>query len=328
VSQLDLFAGSIQAPASVEPAPIGSELAMLAGRLPAGVHLGTSSWTFPGWAGIVYARQYREPVLAREGLSAYALHPLLNVVGLDRAFYAPPTTAQFRELAACVPSRFLFVVKAYAGLTMPASLRARHGYRRHPSGADPFLDSDFATRQVVEPFAEGLGSKGGSLVFQFPPLPAEVVRKPASFCGRLRDFLAALPRGLPYAVEIRNPELLCAAYADALAASGAVHAYTVHPSMSSLQSQQALCGDLFRRGPLVVRWMLGHGRRYEEARQRYAPFGRMVDPDPASRSEIARWVLEASRVGRTACVIVNNKAEGSAPLSVLELAREIDRRRA
>ena len=33
------------------PAPAVTELGA---RLPAAIHLGTSSWSFPGWAGIVY----------------------------------------------------------------------------------------------------------------------------------------------------------------------------------------------------------------------------------------------------------------------------------
>ena len=41
------------------------------------------------------------------------------------------------------------------------------------------------------------------------------------------------------------------------------------------------------------------------------------------RGEVARLVAGAAAAGQQATVIVNNKAEGSAPLSVCELAREI-----
>jgi hypothetical protein len=92
--------------------------------------------------------------------------------------------------------------------------------------------------------------------------------------------------------------------------------------MPPLAEQAAVVG-LDRQPALVVRWMLGHGRGYEEARKKYAPFDRLVAPDPSSRSSIAAFAAAAVRLAREVLVVVNNKAEGSAPLSVVELAREL-----
>jgi hypothetical protein len=81
-------------------------------------------------------------------------------------------------------------------------------------------------------------------------------------------------------------------------------------------------GDAWRlRGPLVVRWSLHSGLKYEQARQRYAPFNRLVDPDIATRGTLVHAIHVAMRSEQPAYVIVNNKAEGSAPLSCVELAR-------
>jgi hypothetical protein len=49
----------------------------------------------------------------------------------------------------------------------------------------------------------------------------------------------------------------------------------------------------------------------------------MVDPDPATRRSLAGLCRDAADRGATAFVTINNKAEGSAPLSALALAREI-----
>jgi hypothetical protein len=92
--------------------------------------------------------------------------------------------------------------------------------------------------------------------------------------------------------------------------------------------EQAAAVPLERQPSLVVRWMLGHGRGYEEARDLYAPFDALAAPDPASRGAVVGLCLRAVRLGREAVVVVNNKAEGSSPLSVLELARELAMRRA
>lgn len=82
----DLFGDATEDPAGAStsrpPArPIGPAIADaathdLGRRLPAQIHLGTSSWSFPGWAGIVYDTVARESQLAKNGLAAYARHPL------------------------------------------------------------------------------------------------------------------------------------------------------------------------------------------------------------------------------------------------------------
>ena len=50
MSQLEFFEGD----RAVGPAPAAEGLRSIAARLPQNLFLGTSSWSFPGWAGIVY----------------------------------------------------------------------------------------------------------------------------------------------------------------------------------------------------------------------------------------------------------------------------------
>ena len=71
----------------------------------------------------------------------------------------------------------------------------------------------------------------------------------------------------------------------------------------------------------LLRWLLAPGKGYEEARAAYAPFDRLVDPDVATRERIVTLARNALARGREVLIIVNNKAEGSAPCSVVELAR-------
>ena len=67
----------------VGPAEVPVQLREIAARLPETLYLGTSSWSFPGWHGLVYDRECSQRALARQGLGAYAAHPLLNAVGVD-----------------------------------------------------------------------------------------------------------------------------------------------------------------------------------------------------------------------------------------------------
>ena len=75
--------------------------------------------------------------------------------------------------------------------------------------------------------------------------------------------------------------------------------------------------------PLVVRWNLNPREEYEAAKARYAPFDRLVDEDVSTRESIARLVAAALRAGEKAYVIANNKAEGSAPLTLTRLAASV-----
>lgn len=322
--QLTLFPGITPEdlePPDVAPAPVSEEIRDLGRRLPGNVHLGGSTWSFPGWAGLVYDRRYSESRLAHEGLAAYAQHPLLRGVGIDRTHYAPVAARDLAAYAEVVPEGFRFVVKAHEACTI-ARYPDRPRYAENRGRVNPlFLDPVNATEQVVAPFVEGLGDRGGALVFQFAPQDLGV---PEKFADELQEFLGALPRGPVYAVELRNREILGPAYADALAAVGACHCHNVHSRMPEIRVQARLAGTARPGTPAtVIRWLLGPGMTYEAAGRLYAPFDRMAAPDPAARKAIVELARDAIGAGRPFLCTVNNNAEGCAPLSIVELAKEI-----
>jgi uncharacterized protein YecE (DUF72 family) len=323
MTQLDLFGATPPATArGVGPAPLSADVVTLAARVPDCIRLGTSSWSFPGWAGIVYDRAASRATLARKGLAAYGRHPLLRTVGLDRTYYAPIGEEDFAAYADAVPADFRFLVKAPEALTTARFPdHARYGEQRGAASA-AFLDAGWAADAVCAPMAGGLGERAGVLVFQIPPQPVGLLGGALRFAERLHGFLDRLPRGLTYAVELRAEALFGAEYRAALTATGACHVVNVHPTMPDPSAQAArLAPD--DAPAVVIRWMLGHGQRYEDARERYLPFDRLVDEDPASRAEIADLCRAAAARGRPAYVIINNKAEGSAPLSAVRLAAAI-----
>lgn len=330
--QLGLF-GPLEAPATPATggqaggAPIGpatptAELVEVARQLPATIRLGTSSWSFPGWRGLVYDRDASEQALARGGLAAYARHPLLRTVGIDRTYYAPISAAEFARYAAETPADFSFLAKAHEALTSPY-LRKRDAQGVTRAAANAYLfDAAYARDKVVQPFVEGLGTRAGPLVFQFPPLSKRALGPIDAFVERLHTFLSALPRGPMYAVEIRNSELLTAAYATALRDAGVAHCYSIHPALPPL-AQQAEILPAEAGGPLVVRWMLHRKWDYEGAKAQYAPFDRLIDEDVETRDALGRLATRVAERGSLVTITVNNKAEGSSPLSVFRLAERI-----
>lgn len=301
----------------------------LAADLPPQVRLGTSSWSFPGWRGIVYGDDYSHAKLARDGLSAYGAHPLLRSVSIDRSFYAPLSVADYLRYAQQVPDPFRFIVKAPASIT-DACVR---GDRGEPVAANPcFLNPQLAASDFVEPCLAGLGDKAGALVFQFPPLPDQLLADPAVFVERLYAFLMALPPlpakpdGPCYAVEIRDAILLTPRFVRALRAAGVRYCVGLHARMPDPLRQAAalaLMDGETPAGPLIVRWSLHSGFRYEQAKARYEPFDQLVDEDPHTREALAELAARYALAGQPVLIATNNKSEGSAPLSCAKLARAI-----
>ncbi|VTU26852.1 DUF72 domain-containing protein [Variovorax sp. RA8] len=312
----------------VRPAPADPEQQALARTLPAALRMGTSSWFFPGWAGMVWEGDYEQSVLSKHGLAAYAQHPLFRTVSLDRSFYRPLSASQYAAYAAAVPQDFRFIVKA-PGLLADALVRDEDGRGMQPNPA--FLDPVLAVQEFVQPALDGLGAKLGVLVFQLSPIPAPMRADLPALLQRLRRMLEALPSLRPaapdgvIAIELRNPELLTPALADVLREGGATYCLGLHPKMPPIAAQLPLLRALWP-GPLVCRWNLNrlHGAYgYEEAKKLYEPFDKLADPDPGTRETLARVIAGTTGAGHPAYVAINNKAEGSAPLSVLALAQAV-----
>ena len=105
-NQLDLF-GEGQGSQLATPPAIPEHVRKLAEALPRHVHLGASTWTFPGWAGLVYHRAYpNQRSFVRDSLAEYAQYPLFRTVGVDRAHYAPLTALDWQAYAQQLPLGF------------------------------------------------------------------------------------------------------------------------------------------------------------------------------------------------------------------------------
>lgn len=316
--QLSLFGAPAPAPA-VTPAHVPEEVRALAASVPEHVRFGTSSWAFPGWDGLVYGGRYSDRVLSRDGLEAYAQHPLLRTVGLDRTYYAPIDREAYAGYAAQVPEDFRFLVKAHEDLLVARFPdHRRYGARAGQENAR-FLDPDYG-ESVAVPMLEGLGDRLGVWLLQAPPQDVQAMGGPGRFAALLHRFLEAMPPELPIAVELRNRQLWTRDVLDVLEETGAAPCVAHHPSLDGVVEQFARFAR-FGHAPLVIRWMLRRGLRYDAAKAKYAPFDRVVDEDDATRDAIAAAAREAALAGRPVTVIVNNKAEGSSPRTVERLAR-------
>jgi len=331
-----------------------ARLRPIAAALPPGVRFGTSSWSFPGWKGLVYSGKRTAAQLSRDGLREYAQHPLLTTVGVDRSYYAPVPDEDFRRYAGQLPEGFPCCCKAPARVTS-ALMPERRSAEPNPD----FLSADRFIDDLLEPVARAFGPHAGPFVLQFPPLlrtstrnsghdrvrarvavGARSARSPegtnppprlcieglrrsgldrAVFIDGLDRFLGRLPRDFQYAVEVRDRALLGPDYAAMLSRHGAAHVYNAWTAMP-LPADQASLVSPDAMPFVMVRLLLRPGATYAEQREAFAPFDRLVAPDDAMRSQVVDLVGRAVARAVPAYVLVNNKAEGSSPLTIEGLA--------
>ncbi len=302
------------------PAPFDHEdLRRLRAQIPEQIHFGTSTWTYPGWAGLVYHRQYPKTGAGARMLEEYAQFPLFTTVGIDSSFYAPLSESMLDRYARALPAGFRCVSKVWDSITVHTVSRLRDPSRGGQENPD-FLNPDLFEEAVLEPHRRHFTDHTGPFVFEFQAVPISTDFTADAFIDRLDRFLGVLPRDAQYAVEIRNPEFLLPAYFAVLREHGVAHVFNSWTRMPSIGDQLDFPGSI--GAPFfVARALLRPGRAYQEAVDLFEPYNRIRDPNPELRSDLVRLVETAVQTRIPAYLLVNNRAEGSAPLTVEAVAR-------
>jgi uncharacterized protein YecE (DUF72 family) len=312
----------IQADEAERPAlPDPDELRALAARVPAGVRFGSSSWNYPGWQGLVYHRDYGVKGAAARMLEEYAAFPLFRTVGIDSSFYTPPTESVLAAFAAHLPAGFPCVSKVWNGITAHSFSQAQDRKRAGQANPD-FLDPDLFLEAVYQPYQRHFADHAGPFIFELQAIARGSGVTPQGFADRLDRFFSALPREGQYAVEVRNEEFLTPMYFAVLREHGVAHVFNSWTRMPSIGDQLDLPGSI--SGPfLVARALLRPGRSYEEAVDAFAPYDRIREPIPELRRDLIRLIQTSVATRIPAYILVNNRAEGSAPLTIAEVLRRL-----
>ncbi len=289
--------------------------------LPEHLRLGTSSWAYEGWRGQVYRQAYPKNRFAKDSLKEYAAYEyggtrLFRTVGVDHSFYRPPTAAQWAGYAAQVPDDFRICSKVWEELTIPA-FAGLPRYGAKAGKANPrFLDAALFTELVLAPVRDGLDERAGPMIFEFQRFGLD----PESFIPALDRFLSALPAGHQYAVEVRNPAILCARYHDVLRAHGAAHVYNHWTFMPALAAQHATLGRRFSAPFTLMRLLTPLETAHADAVERFAPYTKLVAPQPRMRADVLALIRQALAEQTAVFVLANNRAEGNAPSTIQVIA--------
>jgi uncharacterized protein YecE (DUF72 family) len=284
------------------------------------IRFGTSTWTYEGWQGQVYRRKYAPTAFTRECLGEFCQYlykgqPLFRTVGMDSSFYRPPTTNQLLRYLKQIPEDFEMCSKVWEEITIP--VYAKHErYGANAGQPNPrFLDPKTFIDFVLKPYRDAnFQPHAGPFLFEFQRhgLSAD------EFLSRLDEFLSALPKDFRYSVELRNAGLLGERYRQILEKHGVAHVYNHWCFMPGLAEQHHRMQD-FTAPFTVLRLLTPLGMTYEAAKKRAAPYDKIVGELPEMRTQTVDLVKQAVSRRIRAYVLVNNRTEGNAPLTIQAL---------
>ncbi len=287
-----------------------------------GIFVGGSSWKYEGWLGQIYSRaryqvrgRFSKKLFEETCLSEYA--SVFPAVCGDFSFYQFPADAFWAKLFRQTPGTFRWGFKIPEQITVPVwPVHPRYGAlagRGNPTFLDASLLHD-AFLGALEPYRQQVGV----LIFEFGVFRQSSFETAAGFVKALDPFLARLPAGWKFAVEIRNAELLSPDYFACLRAHGVTHVYNAWARMPEIAEQIAIAGS--RTGELIVaRALLRRGRPYEDAVRQFAPYDRVQEVNEPVRRGLRELIGIARVDGRPAFIFVNNRLEGNSPGTIVSI---------
>ena len=292
---------------------LAPSLARLARR---GIHIGTSSWKYPGWIGQIYTAEryfthgrFSQKKFDDGCLAEYA--EVFPIVCGDFSFYQFPSGDYWRKLFAGAPSRLLFAFKVPEMITVKTwPGHARYGPRAGREN-EAFLDVGLLQREFLLPL-EPYRERVAALIFEFGAFPGKAYATPTDFLDDLVTFLGNLPEGWRYSVEVRNPEYLGPGYFGCLRRRNVAHIFNAWTRMPPLETQIKIPGA-WTADFTVTRALLRQGRSYEQAVKLFEPYSHVQDENPQAREAIRAVVRKSLAAGQGAFVFVNNRLEGNAP---------------
>ncbi len=106
-------------------------------------------------------------------------------------------------------------------------------------------------------------------------------------------FLAGLPKGWPYGVEIRNKYFLKPEYFDTLKRHGVAHVFNSWADMPPVTEQLAQAGSFTNPEFAGARFLLKPGRKYQDAVDLFSPYDKIKEPYVEARTAAAELISRA-----------------------------------
>jgi uncharacterized protein YecE (DUF72 family) len=286
-----------------------------------GIFIGTSSWKYPGWRGMLYdeARyvwrgKFAVSRFEKNSLTEYG--EVFKTVGVDAAYYTLPSVKYLEGLASQVPAGFQFAFKVTDTITLKKFPNLPRFGPRAGAPNDLFLNAGVFERMFLRP-CEGIRPHVGLLMFEFSRFYPSDFAHGRDFVAALDAFLGQLPKGWPYGIEMRNHTWLKPEYFECLARHQVTHVFNSWTDMPPVAEQVALPGSQTNPDLTAARFLLKPGRKYEEAVKAFAPYDRTQEINEDARQAGAALIKAAkNNPKKKTFILVNNRLEGNALLTI------------
>lgn len=295
-----------------------------------GVFIGTSSWKYEGWLNQLYtpARyEYRGKVATkrfeRDCLAEYA--EVFKTVCVDAAYYTFPRVEYLQGLADQVPDDFRFGFKVTDLITIKKfPNHARHGAKAGQANAD-FLNADLFATAFLKP-CEEIRSRIGVLMFEFSRFYPSDYEHGRDFVTDLDKFFENLPKGWPYAVEMRNKHWLAPEYFACLSRHGITHVFNSWDALPPVSEQMALPGSQTNPELVAARFLLKPGRKYDDAVKTFQPYDQTKEVYEEARKAGVQLIQAGKAEGtkKKTLIFVNNRLEGNALNTITAMIEGVD----
>ncbi|MEY4199471.1 MAG: hypothetical protein RLZZ265_1211 [Verrucomicrobiota bacterium] len=280
------------------------------------IFIGTSSWKYPGWTGLIYDEQryvyrgkFAETRFDRDCLTEYA--EVFKTVCVDAAYYQFPSEKYLSGLVSKVPADFLFTFKVTDDITLKRFTNLpRFGIKAGRPNSN-FLNAELFVNAFLRP-CEPFRNNVGLLMFEFSRFYSTDYQHGRDFVADLDSFLSKLPQGWNYGVEIRNKDWLQPDYFNVLKRHGVVHVLNNWSAMPTVGEQMMVPDSDTSDSMVAARFLLKPGRKYEEAVEQFSPYKAVKEVNEEARKAGAKLIAGAKAKGKQAFIYINNRLEGNA----------------
>ena len=283
-----------------------------------GVLIGTSSWKYEGWLGLLYSRdryltrgKLSHAKFRDTCLSEYA--EVFKTVCFDGALYQFPTAKMIHGFFSQLPDDFRMTMKVTEDVTVRRfpNIDRNRALKRVGMMNERFLNAEVFAENYLSPL-EPYRQKVGTLIFSFSTFKDDW-ESGEPFFEALDSFLYQLPKGWNYSVEVRNSGFLRPAYFEILRKHGVSHTFNSWMDMPPV-SEQLQVPNSFTADFSTARFLLKPGRDYDEAVDTFEPYTEIKDQYPDGRAALIELLLTPAKPGRPnrRFLYVNNRLEGCA----------------
>lgn len=283
------------------------------------LRIGTCSWKYDSWVGLIYPETSSFNYLSEYSKS-------FNTVEIDQWFWSLfpgrkvllPDKNVVNDYKNSVPEEFLFTIK------VPNSITLTHYYS--DGSSELIKNSNFLSVDLFEAFLSSISdiiSRTGTLILQFEYLNKQKMKSFEYFENNLIKFFSSLKDGTPpVAIEIRNPNYMNDKYFKMLDKLSLGHVFLEGYFMPPIVDIYKKYYDLISSFSVI---RLHGPDRNEIERIAKKKWNKIYINRDDKLAGIIKMIKEFQAKEIDLFVNVNNHFEGSAPLTIKKIQRELNK---